>query len=118
MDISITGLTIEPDKFKKGNAKPATVKYKGIVSGLDQNPVKLKFIVEEDSPVFLINEDDEEVLEISWEEDFTTGVQDFEHDVHIKITKSAGTLTAVRVDLKGTTDKKKKSSDISSIFYK
>jgi hypothetical protein len=91
--------------------------FKGIVSGQEQNPIQMQFSLEEDSGLALIDEEENEVNTISWEENFSTMEEEYEHDLMIRVLNPRGTTTAVHVELIALSAQGRRSTCDSSIFF-
>lgn len=118
MSVAITELTLDPETFKKGNAKTTLITYLGVISNEPDRTVRMEFSLEEDNPVFVVDEEGEEVKKIGWEEELTQTEKTYEKEIKFRVKEAQAELTEAEVKLKARTATQKRSSCTSFIFYK
>jgi hypothetical protein len=116
--VRIDKLTTTPETVASGKAKAVTFSWEASI-GEGDNPVEIELTIEEETPVFFLDVDNNEVKTVAWKtSDFKRETDTFEETLFIKVTQSQSKEKESVITMDAKDKKSASGSTDCSITYK
>jgi hypothetical protein len=116
MSLDVNNLGIQPLTLKKGD-KQCLVSFKGILTTVAGNPVKLNLFIDPMEPVFVIDAAQNELKRLTFSEDMDGGLKDYSVNIVLRVKEKPAQPTRVSIRLEGEDAKGFRSSTNSFVVY-